>query len=135
MRALILDELLVLVSGRDGTFLVSRKDFYIGQSIEICGEYGGLEGAFKAGDQVIEVGANIGAHTAGLAKAVGAQGRVDAYEAQRACYALLQAQIALNHLHNTHAHPAAVGLMEIKSPDDPHPLARKALSGRLPIHN
>jgi hypothetical protein len=42
------------------------------------GEHGGLEGAFlkslvKAGDHVIEVGANIGAHTVGLAKAVGAQ--------------------------------------------------------------
>ena len=36
-------------------------------------------------------------------------GRVDAFEPQRACYALLQAQIALNRLHNIHAHCKAVG--------------------------
>jgi FkbM family methyltransferase len=119
MRALILDELSALVSGRDGTYLVNRRDTYIGKSIEIYGEHGGLESAFlkslvKAGDHVIEVGANIGAHTVGLAKAVGAQGRVDAYEAQRTCYALLQAQIALNHLHNTYAHRMAVGRVTSK---------------------
>ena len=114
MRSLILDELLAIVAGRDGTFLVNRKDAYIGRSIEIYGEHGGLEGAFlkslvQAGDRVVEVGANIGSHTIGLAKTVGALGRVDAFEAQRACYALLQAQIALNQLHNIHAHHQAVG--------------------------
>ena len=114
MCAFILDELLAIVSGRDGTFLVNRKDVYIGRSIEIYGEHGGLESAFlkslvKAGDHVVEVGANIGAHTVGLAKAVGAQGRVDAFEAQRACFAFLQSQIALNQLHNIHAHLFAVG--------------------------
>jgi FkbM family methyltransferase len=114
MHALILDDLLAVVSGRDGTFLVNRKDAYIGHSIELYGEHGGLEGAFlqslvRAGDHVVEVGANIGAHTVGLAKAVGGQGRVDAFEPQRACYALLQAQIALNRLHNIHAHCKAVG--------------------------
>lgn len=114
MRALILDEVVAIVSGRDGTFLVNRKDVYIGRSIEIYGEHGGLEGAFlkslvKAGDHVVEVGANIGAHTVGLAKAVGTKGRVDAFEAQRACFAFLQAQIALNQLHNVHGHLCAVG--------------------------
>ena len=114
MRALILDELLAIVSGRDGTFLVNCKDVYIGQSIEIYGEHGGLEGVFlkgllKPGDHVVEVGANIGAHTVGLAKAVGVEGRVDAFEAQRGCFAFLQAQIALNQLHNIHAHCLAVG--------------------------
>jgi len=114
MRALILDDLLSLVSGRDGIFLVNRKDVYVGRAIEIYGEYSGLESAFlkglvSAGDNVVEVGANIGAHTVGLAKAVGTQGRVDAFEPQRACYALLQAQIALNQLHNVYAHRQAVG--------------------------
>lgn len=113
MRVVILDDLTAIVTGRDGTFLVNRKDVFIGRSIELYGEHGGLEGAFlkgllKPGDHVVEVGANIGAHTVGLAKAVGAQGRVDAFEPQRACFALLQAQIALNQLHNIHAHREAV---------------------------
>jgi FkbM family methyltransferase len=114
MRSLPLNDLLAIVSARDGMFLVNRKDVFIGRSIEIYGEHGGIESKFlqgllKAGDYVIEVGANIGAHTVGLAKTVGSNGRVDAYEAQRACYALLQAQIALNQLHNTHAYHLAVG--------------------------
>jgi FkbM family methyltransferase len=114
MRLLILNEFLSIIAGRDGTFLVNRKDTYIGRSIEFYGEHGGLEGAFlknlvKSGDYVIEVGANIGAHTVGLAKAVGPEGRVDAFEAQRACYALLQAQIALNQLHNVYAYREAAG--------------------------
>jgi FkbM family methyltransferase len=114
MRSLIINELLAIVAGRDGTFLVNRNDVFIGQSLEFYGEHGELEGAFlkslvKAGDHVIEVGANIGAYTVGLAKAVGARGRVDAYEPQPACYALLEAQIALNQLYNIQAHRLAVG--------------------------
>ncbi len=114
MRALILDDLVAIVAARDGRLLVNRKDVFIGRAIEIYGEYSGLEGAFlkklvKAGDHVIEVGANIGSLTVGLAKAVGSRGRVDAFEVQRACYALLQAQIALNQLHNIHAHREAAG--------------------------
>jgi len=114
MRTLILDELLSIVTGRDGTFLVNCKDIYIGRSIAIYGEHGGLESEFlknllKPGDSVVEVGANIGAHTVGLAKAVGARGRVDAFEAQRVCFSFLEAQIALNQLHNVHAHHLAVG--------------------------
>jgi FkbM family methyltransferase len=107
-RAFILDENSALVLGKQGYFLVNRNDFYIGKAIEIYGEYGGIESAFleslvKLGDTVIEVGSNIGAHTIGLAKAVGQQGRIFAFEPQRACYALLQAQIALNRLDNIHA--------------------------------
>jgi FkbM family methyltransferase len=114
MRTLILDDVAAIVSGRDGTFLINRKDIYIGRSLEIYGEHGGLEAAFlkslvNPGDHVIEVGANIGAHTVGLAKTVGAGGRVDAFEAQRACFALLQAQIALNRLYNVHGYCCAVG--------------------------
>ena len=50
------------------------------------------------GDTVIEVGANIGGHTVGLAKRVGPQGLVIAFEPQRGCFSLLQSQIALNEL-------------------------------------
>jgi FkbM family methyltransferase len=113
-RALILDADRAVVLGKHGYFLVNRNDFYIGKAIEIYGEYGEFESAFlqnlvKEGDNVIEVGSNIGAHTISLAKAVGKQGRIFAFEPQRACYALLQAQIALNHLGNVHAFNEGVG--------------------------
>src|SRR5882757_7907517 len=101
MQALSLNDNIALVAGRDGYFLVNRHDVFIGKSIEVYGEHGGLECAFlqrlvRPGDCVIEVGSNIGAHTVGLAKAVGPSGKVYAFEPQRACYALLNSQIALN---------------------------------------
>src|ERR1700680_4535056 len=113
-RAFILDANSALVIGKHGYFLVNRNDFYIGKSIEIYGEHGEIESVFlqslvKEGDNVIEGGANIGAHTISLAKAVGQQGRIFAFEPQHACYALLQAQIALNQLGNIHAFNEGVG--------------------------
>lgn len=114
MQVLSLNDFIAVVEARDGYFLVNRKDFYIGQSIEIYGEHGWQEAEFlkklvQPGDTVIEVGANIGAHTVGLAKAVGPQGAVHAFEPQRACFALLQAQIALNQLGHVHAQQKGVG--------------------------
>ena len=52
------------MAGRDGYFLVNRKDVYIGRSLEIYGEYAGAEAAFlktliKPGNHVIEVGATV----------------------------------------------------------------------------
>ena len=96
---------LAVVAGRDGLFLVNRNDVYIGKSLEVYGEYAGLEGRMlmsvvQPGQTVVEVGANIGSHTVGLAKRVGPSGKVFAFEPQRACFALLQSQIALNQLHN-----------------------------------
>ena len=113
-RSFAIDSMTALVFAKDGAFLVNRNDFYIGKSIEIYGEHGGLESAFlqslvSEGDNVIEVGANIGSHTVGLAKAVGSRGKVFAFEPQRACFALLQAQIALNRLGNIYANLEGVG--------------------------
>lgn len=103
MTVLVLDDHRALVFGRDGFYLVNRNDFYMGKALEMYGEYGFAEGKalqvmVSEGDTVIEVGANIGAHTVGLAKRVGRAGRVYAYEPQRQCHVLLQAQIALNGL-------------------------------------
>jgi hypothetical protein len=35
MNVIILNDLLAIVAGRDGYFLVNRKDVYIGRSLEI----------------------------------------------------------------------------------------------------
>jgi FkbM family methyltransferase len=107
IKRIPLDEHLVLVFGRDGTFLVNRHDIFIGQAVDVYGEYVPEEARFlralvKPGDNVIEVGANMGAHTVGLAKAI-APGLMVAFEPQPNLYALLQAQIALNHLSNVRA--------------------------------
>ena len=115
-RILNRDGIHQLAEGADGYFLYNIHDRYIGASIAKYGEYSGLEAGFfrrlcATGDVVIEVGANIGAHTVGIAKAVGPSGRVLAFEPQRIVFQMLCANIALNCLANVDCHHAAVGAM------------------------
>ena len=103
-----------LAKGHKGYYLYNIHDIYVGQAIEKYGEYGGLEAQFLEqlcgpGDVVIEVGANIGAHTVGIAKRVGPTGYVLAFEPQRLVFQNLCANIALNSLTNVECHWAAVG--------------------------
>ena len=105
---------LSLVRGRDGVFLVNTNDTFVGRSLQVYGEYSrdegeGLRQLIHPGDTVMEIGANIGSLTVGLAKHVGPQGRVIAFEPQRACFSLLQSQIALNELSNVLAFNWGVG--------------------------
>ncbi len=55
-----------------------------------------IAGLVEAGDTVIDIGANIGAHTLPLARLVGAAGRVYALEPTRFAYGKLRANIDLN---------------------------------------
>ena len=94
--------------------LYNRNDVFIGKSIEMYGEFS--EGEVElfaqfcaAGGVVIEVGANIGAHTLPLAKLVGAAGRVYAFEPQRVVYQTLCANVAINSLTNVECFHCAVG--------------------------
>ncbi len=99
---------------RYGRMLFLTRDHYIGRSLAAYGEY--CEGesiVFRQivgpGHIVVEVGANIGAHTVHLAKLAGPGGAVHAFEPQRIIFQLLCANIALNDLHNVYAHQAAAG--------------------------
>lgn len=101
-------------SCRHGTFLYHRDDREIGESLALYGEY--LEGEItllspflRSGDLAIEVGANIGAQTVWLAKAVGVQGKVLAIEPQRLLFQMLCANLALNQLVNVYPYPVALG--------------------------
>jgi FkbM family methyltransferase len=104
-----------LVHGAHGVFLVNRNDFYIGQALELYGEYCEYEwqvlSAFAAsGRDAIEVGANIGSHTVPLARQLAARGRrLLAVEAQRIVFQMLCANVALNALPNVLAENVACG--------------------------
>ena len=103
-----------LVHGRHGYFVYNRNDVYIGRSLEQYGEFSEQEFSLlaqivRAGDVVIEVGANIGSHTVGLAKTVGEKGRIHAFEPQRVVYQNLCANVSLNSLANVDCHQVAVG--------------------------
>jgi FkbM family methyltransferase len=101
-----------LAKGSTGYCLYNIHDRYIGKSIEKYGEYAGLEVRFlaelcRAGDVVIDLGANIGVHTVALAHRVGPAGGVLAFEPQRLVFQSLCANVALNSLANVECHWAA----------------------------
>jgi FkbM family methyltransferase len=104
----------VLVRGRDGYFLANRNDVYVGRALVRYGEYNRYEADVLKqlcgeGDVVVEVGANVGSHTIGLAKHVGMQGRVLAFEPQHEVFYNLCANVALNELHNVDCIQCALG--------------------------
>ena len=99
---------------RHGIMLYSARDRYVGGSLDRYGEFSELEaqlftGLIRPGMLVVEVGSNIGAHTVHLAKLVGENGGVVAFEAQRVIFQMLCANLALNGIENTDAKCMAVG--------------------------
>src|ERR1700761_7930850 len=100
-----------LVNARHGCMLVNPNDVYVGRAILNYGEYGELEFQFlrqllvKPGI-IVEIGANIGSHTVGLAKL----GRpLIAFEPQPVVFQNLCANLALNGIQNARAWPWACG--------------------------
>lgn len=103
-----------LVRARHGLMVANRNDLYVGRSLIDYGEYSEAEWLLlsrlcRPGDLVVEVGANIGALTVPLARAVGPGGRVVALEPQPIIFQTLCANLALNGLLNVEAHHAAAG--------------------------
>lgn len=99
---------------RHGKMLFLRRDKYIGRSLDLYGEFSEKEGQLfsqmvRPDDVVIEVGANIGAHTVHFAKLVGPRGTVLAFEPQRVIFQLLCANVAMNKLFNVRPCLAAAG--------------------------
>jgi len=90
---------------RYGQMIYPAKDEYVGRSLTLYGEFSeGEAELFKAsvnpGDIVIEVGANIGAHTVLLARLAGKMGAVLAFEPQPVLFQTLCANLALNNIVN-----------------------------------
>jgi FkbM family methyltransferase len=100
-----------LVHGRHGVFLANKNDIYVGGALITYGEFSELEtDTFKRfvdkETTVIEIGANIGAHTVWLAKNAK---RVIAIEPQPFIFYTLCSQIALNSLQNVECINSCVG--------------------------
>jgi len=103
-----------LVHGRHGTFLANKNDIFVGGALITYGEFSELETeTFKRfvdkETTVIEVGANIGAHTVWLAKNAK---RVIAIEPQPFIYYTLCAQVVLNSLQNVECINSCIGFSE-----------------------
>lgn len=116
---------------RFGKIMYNVLDEYMGKSFKLYGEYSPGEASLFAdllhpGDVVVEVGANIGAHTVRLAQLVGKEGRVLAFEPQRLCFQLLNGNVAINSLTNVYTYQKCVGataghmVVPELSPDEVH---------------
>jgi len=94
------------------TFL--RTDKYVGMSLDLYGEYCEAEievfsQILSAGQTVVEVGANIGAHTIPLAQLVGPTGKVFAFEPQSIIFQILCANVVQNEVFNVRTIHAGSG--------------------------
>jgi len=101
-----------LFQTRHGPMWGFRGDRYVSRSLELYGEFSGLEQRLfeqivKPGMNVVEVGANIGAHTVPLARLC-APGLLYAFEPQQRVFQLLCANLAANDIKNVVATPDAV---------------------------
>lgn len=103
-----------LVDARHGRFLANPNDIYIGGSMIAYGEFSEQEWhlfdrVIRPGMCVIEAGANMGAHTVPIARKIGRDGIVYAFEPQIAIFQQLCANLALNDLVNVQAFNAGCG--------------------------
>ena len=103
-----------LIEAQHGTFLINKRDTWIGLSLSTYGEWEEvtinlLAEFIEEGDTGVDVGANIGAYTIPLAKLVTETGRVISFEPQRIVSQLLTANVALNELTNVGVFNTAVG--------------------------
>lgn len=105
---------LAIRSTAHGEMIFLPQDTFVGRSLACYGQYSEREAeAFrrllKPGMTALDVGANIGYFTVTMAKLVGAQGRVYAFEPQRLLHRLLCANLAINGCANAVCCLAAVG--------------------------
>ena len=94
-----------LLETRHGSLFVLTTDNSVGRALLNYGEwtFGEIELVRKflrPGDYVLDIGANIGTHAIPLAKAVGHEGQVIAFEPQPCIFELLKANTLVNGLSN-----------------------------------
>jgi FkbM family methyltransferase len=95
-------------------FLTNPNDIFVGKSIEVYGEWSHgeidlLAKILKRDSNVVEVGANIGAHTVFIARDICHSGVIYAFEPRRLLFQMLCANIALNALSNVYTFQKALG--------------------------
>ncbi len=103
-----------LTKSRYGPMLYPIKDKYVGGSLREYGQFciGELDlftRFISPGAVVLDIGANIGAHTVPLAQLVGPGGVVVAFEPQPVLHQILCANVVLNSIPNVLSYAMALG--------------------------
>lgn len=99
---------------REGWLMYNVHDLYVGRSLDNYGEFSQGEAdlfreIIKEGDIVLDVGANIGAHTVSFSSLVGEMGHVIAFEPQRYLYQMMCGNLAINSCRNVYPILGAAG--------------------------
>jgi FkbM family methyltransferase len=102
-----------ITESRYGKLIYNKYDLYVGRSLALYREFSEGEVALfrqiiTPGMVVLDIGANIGAHTLYFSQAVGESGQVHAYEPQRIVYQTLAGNMALNSVTNVFCYQQAV---------------------------
>lgn len=103
-----------LTESRYGRMLYPQNDQYVGRSFKEYGQFSEGEVEIftyfvKRGTIVLDVGANIGAHTVPLAQLTGPGGVVVAFEPQPVLHQILCANLVLNNIPNALTYAMALG--------------------------
>jgi FkbM family methyltransferase len=103
-----------MTDSRYGRMLYPANDEFVGKSFKAYGEFSSGEVALfshfiQRGAIVLDVGANIGAHTVPLAQLAGSDGLVLAFEPQPILHQMLCANLALNSIPNVRTFAMALG--------------------------
>lgn len=99
---------------RYGIMIFNQADIWVGKSFSKYGEFSESEvqlfrKSIFPGDLVLDVGANIGAHTLALSRIVGEKGIVFGFEPERNNFYTLAGNVALNNLKNVRVFQMALG--------------------------
>ncbi|MGZ5801953.1 MAG: FkbM family methyltransferase, partial [Burkholderiaceae bacterium] len=102
-----------ITESRYGKLIFNQYDLYVGRSLALYKEFSEGEVALfrqivTPGMVVLDIGANIGAHTLYFAQAVGESGQVHAFEPQRIVFQTLAGNMALNSITNVFCHQQAL---------------------------
>ena len=96
------------------SFITKGTDYYISKSIELYGEWSFgeidlLKKIIKSGDNIIEVGSNIGAHTVFLALDICQHGKIFSFEPRRILFQILCGNLSINNIENVYTYCFGLG--------------------------
>lgn len=96
------------------SFLTKGTDYFISKSIELYGEWSFgeidlLKKIIKSGDNIIEVGSNIGAHTVFLALDICQHGKIFSFEPRRILFQILCGNLSINNIENVYTYCFGLG--------------------------
>jgi FkbM family methyltransferase len=129
---------LTLSSTSAARFLTLPADQYIGKSIQLYGEWshGEVEQIgrlLRPTDNVLEAGANIGAHSVFIARDICAAGTLYAFEPRRILFQLLCANLMLNGVENVETLQLALGEDEAWIEEGPLPVSVPVNAGAFSL--